>query len=155
MVLYVRGSHQKNLQCSIHRYSKVSAKPINYNNISVSYKIKFMSFHYQIFALGTVVYSRHYALLITFFFPRSRFPQDALHEAVVLGRRYTAEEAKESKMVDEVCPMSQLEERALAAANKLAGKEGLDRRTLAAIKSDLYRDTVAALNEPVRFYSRL
>ena len=78
-----------------------------------------------------------------------------MHEAVVLGRRYTAEEAKESKMVDEVCPMSQLEERALAAANKLAGKEGLDRRTLAAIKSDLYRDTVTALNEPVRFYSRL
>lgn len=78
-----------------------------------------------------------------------------MHEAVVLGRRYTAEEAKESKMVDEVCPMSQLEERALAAANKLAGKEGLDRRTLAAIKNDLYQDTVAALNEPVRFYSRL
>lgn len=51
--------------------------------------------------------------------------------------------------------MSQLEERALAAANKLAGKEGLDRRTLAAIKNDLYQDTVAALNEPVRFYSRL
>ena len=78
-----------------------------------------------------------------------------MHEAVVLGRRYTAEEAKESKMVDEVCPMSQLEERALAAANKLAGKEGLDRRTLTTIKSDLYRDTVAALNEPVRVYSRL
>jgi enoyl-CoA hydratase/carnithine racemase len=78
-----------------------------------------------------------------------------LHEAVVLGRRYTGEEAKESKMVDEVCPMSQLEERALAAANKLAGKDGLDRRTVAAIKRDLYRDTLTSLNEPVRFYSRL
>ena len=88
-------------------------------------------------------------------FSRSRFPQQALHEAVVLGRRYTAEEAKESKMVDEVCPMSQLEERALAAADRLAGKEGLDRTTLATIKRDLYRDTLAALNEPVRFYSRL
>lgn len=74
---------------------------------------------------------------------------------MVLGRRYTAKEAKESKIVDEVCPMSQLEERALAAAEKLAGKEGLDRRTLATIKSDLYRDTLASLNEPVRFYSRL
>ena len=28
MVLYVRGSHQTNIQCSIHRDSKVSAKPI-------------------------------------------------------------------------------------------------------------------------------
>ena len=72
-----------------------------------------------------------------------------------MGRRYTAEEAKESKIVDEVCPMSQLEERALAVADKLAGKEGLDRRTLVAIKHDLYRDTYAALNEPVKFYSRL
>ena len=89
------------------------------------------------------------------FFSRSRFPQQALHEAVVLGRRYTAEEAKESKMVDEVCPMSQLEERALAAADRLAGKEGLDRTTLATIKHDLYRDTLATLNEPARFYSRL
>ena len=78
-----------------------------------------------------------------------------MHEAAVLGRRYTGEEAKENKIVDEVCPMSQLEERALAAADKLAGKEGLDRRTLAALKGDLYRDVYACLSEPVRFYSRL
>ena len=49
--------------------------------------------------------------------------------------------------------MSELEERALSAARRLAGEDGLDRRMLAMIKRDLYRDTCAALNEPVRFYS--
>ena len=86
---------------------------------------------------------------------RARFPPQALHEAVVFGRRYTAEEAKEAKIVDEVCPMSELEERALSAARRLAGEDGFDRRTLTCIKRDLYRDALSSLNEPVRFYSRL
>lgn len=78
-----------------------------------------------------------------------------MHEAVALGRRYTAEEAKEAGIVDEVCPMSELEERALTAARKLAGKDGLDRQTLSSIKRDLYRDAYIVLNEPVKYYSRL
>lgn len=86
---------------------------------------------------------------------RARLPQSALHEAVVLGRRYTAEEAKEAKIVNEVCSISKLEETALTAAGRLAGKDGLDRRTLATIKHDLYRNAYASLNEPVRLYSRL
>ena len=86
---------------------------------------------------------------------RARLPQSALHEAVIFGRRYTAEEAKEAKIVDEICSIDKLEETALSAAKMLAGEEGLDRKTLAALKRDLYRDAFTVLNEPTRFYSRL
>ena len=75
-----------------------------------------------------------------------------LHKAAVLGHRFTADEAKEAKIVDEVCPMSELEETALAAAGRLAGKEGLDREMLALIKRDLYWNTYNTLNEPAQWY---
>ena len=78
-----------------------------------------------------------------------------MHEAVVLGRKYTAEEAKEAKIIDEVCSMSKLISTAVEAAKRLAGKEGFDRKTISAIKHDFYRDAYIVLNEPVRFYSRL
>ena len=80
---------------------------------------------------------------------RARLPQPALHKAAILGVRYTAEEAEKVEFVDEVCPVSQLEERALTIADKLAGKEGLDRRTLATLKHGLYQDAYTALNEPI------
>ena len=83
---------------------------------------------------------------------RATLPQPTLHKAAVLGLRYTAEEAKEAGIVDEVCPMSKLEEIALSAAVRLAGKDGLDRRILSAIKRDLYRDMCTVLNESVQFY---
>ena len=53
--------------------------------------------------------------------------------------------------MDEVCPLSDLEDRAVQAAYNLAGKEpGLDRKTLTAIKRGLYRDAYNTLvNEPV------
>ena len=96
MVLYVRGAHQKKLCCSIHRNFKVNAKPIN--NISVIIAIllhvqKLMSFHYQIFAVGTVVYNRHFALLIRFFFffqisiSSERFARGCSPGSKVHGRR--------------------------------------------------------------------
>ena len=83
---------------------------------------------------------------------RAKLPQPTLHKAVVLGLRYTAEEAKEAGIVDEVCPVSKLEETALSAAMRLAGRDGLDRSTLSSIKQDLYRDTCTILNESVQFY---
>ena len=85
-------------------------------------------------------------------FYRSLLPQPALHKAVVLGQRYTAEEAKEAKLIDEVCSLSELEETALSTARRLAGEGGLDRRTLAAMKRHLYEDLCSTLNDPVKFY---
>ena len=84
---------------------------------------------------------------------RATLPQPTLHKAAVLGQRYTAEEAKEAGIVDEVCPMSKLEETALLAATRLTGRDGLDRRTLSSIKQDLYKDTCTILNKSVQFYS--
>ena len=46
--------------------------------------------------------------------------------------------------------MTELENRAMLAADDLAGREpGLDRKTLATIKRGLYRDADTALNESV------
>ena len=140
LVLLQRGAHQQKLRSSVCGASKVSVAVCSHGCNSLG---------------GFYFNEPAYCALPSTLISRARFPQQALHEAVVLGRRYTAEEAKESRIVEEVCPVSKLEERAVAAANKLAGKEGLNRGTLSAIKQDLYRDTLASLNEPMRFYSRL
>ena len=74
---------------------------------------------------------------------------------MVLGKRYSGEDAQAAGIVDEVCPLAELRDTAIAAAGKLAGREGLDRRTLVALKRDLYRDVLRALTEPNRMYSLL
>ena len=74
---------------------------------------------------------------------------------MVLGKRYTGIEAEAAGIVDEVCPPAQLRDTAIAAAGRLAGSEGLDRKTLSTLKRDLYRDVVQALTEPSRMYSLL
>ena len=74
--------------------------------------------------------------------------------AMVLGKRYSGAEAKAAGIVNEVSSLENLKDSAIAAANRLAG-DGLDRKTLATMKRDLYRDAYRALNEPVRFYSKM
>ena len=74
--------------------------------------------------------------------------------AIALGMRYTAEEARTAGIVDEVSSLEELKDSAIAAANRLAG-DGLDRKTLATLKHDVYRDVYRALNEPVRLYSKM
>ena len=64
-------------------------------------------------------------------------------------------EAHAAGLVDEVCPLPQLRDSAVDAGERLAGSGGLDRRTLTALKRDLYRDVVQVLSEPPRFYSRI
>ena len=86
---------------------------------------------------------------------RSRLPQAEHHQAIALGKRYTAEEALSAKIVNEVCPVEELKVKAIAAGHRLAGKEGLDRKVLSSIKHDLYADTYKCLMEPIRFYSKL
>ncbi len=73
----------------------------------------------------------------------------------MLGKRYTAEEALSAKIVNEVCSMEELRERAIAAGNRLAGKDGLDRKVLSSLKYDFYRDTYRSLMDPIQFYSPL
>ena len=86
--------------------------------------------------------------------PRTQIPIPEHHQTLILGMQYTAEEAKTAGIVNEVSSLEELKDSAIAAANRLAG-DGLDRKTLATLKHDVYRDVYRALNEPVRFYSRL
>ncbi len=73
----------------------------------------------------------------------------------MLGKRYTGEEALAARIINEVCSMESLKERAIAAGERLAGKDGLSRHVLSNIKRDLYRDTYKSLMEPVQMFSKL
>ena len=74
---------------------------------------------------------------------------------MVLGQRYSGEEAKTAGIVDQVAPLTELRAAAIAAGDRLAGSEGLDRRTLSALKRDTYRNIVLHLSEPTKMYSLL
>jgi Delta3-Delta2-enoyl-CoA isomerase len=68
-------------------------------------------------------------------------PQTA-HQAMVLGRRFTAPEAKTGGVVDQIAAESDLLEAAVAYATSLVGK---DPTTLGAIKRSLYAETLDLL----------
>lgn len=70
----------------------------------------------------------------------------------MLARRFGGEEAKAAGIVHEVCPESEMMDRALAAASKLQpSRQLLDRGTLSTLKHDLYRDAHTALSEGVSY----
>lgn len=96
-----------------------------------------------------------YSLAILLLPPRARLPQSQHHAAIVLGTKYTAEEALEARIINEVCPIDDLQHRAMAAGKRLSGKDGLDRTTLIALKRDLYRDACIALQGVPKYYSNL
>ena len=100
-----------------------------------------------------VLYNYAYCIILCSY--RATVTKQEHRAALVLGRRYTGVEAHTAGIVDEVCPPEQLREVALAAAGRLAGTEGLDRRTLTALKHDLYKDVIQALSDPPKFYSRI
>ena len=77
------------------------------------------------------------------------------HQAIVLGKRYTAEQALSAKIVQEICPAEELRVKAIATGLRLAGKEGLDREVLSAIKRDFYFETHKSLLEPAQFHSKI
>jgi enoyl-CoA hydratase/carnithine racemase len=83
---------------------------------------------------------------------KARLPQREHRLAVVLGKRYSGEEAEKAGIVDELSPPDELRAAAIAAAGRLAG-QGLDRRSLSTLKYDLYRDIAVAMAEPPRYYS--
>ena len=64
------------------------------------------------------------------------------HQAMVLGRRYTAPEAEAAGIVDGIFSETDLETHAIAYAETLVGK---DPATIASIKQTLYAPTLALL----------
>jgi len=73
---------------------------------------------------------------------QSRLPRQSAHEAIVSGRRYSAELALERGIVDEALAGPEVLPRALAIAGELAAKAHPVLRTL---KEGMYPDTLAAL----------
>jgi Delta3-Delta2-enoyl-CoA isomerase len=69
----------------------------------------------------------------------ARVPREALADAALTGRRYTAPEALEAGIVTEVAPEAEVLDRAVALAASLAGK---DRKVLAAHKRLLRGDAI-------------
>ncbi|HEX7480951.1 MAG TPA: enoyl-CoA hydratase/isomerase family protein [Polyangiales bacterium] len=74
---------------------------------------------------------------------QARLPKNAAHEAMVTGKRYTAEQAQRAGIVHEVAAEDAVLPAALALAKAHAGKQ---RATVAAIKRVMYQgvlDTIA------------
>ncbi|TDB86585.1 enoyl-CoA hydratase/isomerase family protein [Actinomadura sp. KC216] len=76
---------------------------------------------------------------------RSRLPKTAAHEAMLTGRRYTAEEALSAGIVRRTAAEEEVLPAAVELAASLAGKDG---RTVAKIRTDMYRTALDALNGP-------
>jgi enoyl-CoA hydratase/carnithine racemase len=72
----------------------------------------------------------------------SRLPNPTFHEAIVTGRRYDAEAARTASIVEETAPEDGVLSAAVARAEPHAGKS---RQALVALKREMYRDTLAAL----------
>ncbi|MEZ5136029.1 MAG: enoyl-CoA hydratase/isomerase family protein [Acidimicrobiales bacterium] len=75
----------------------------------------------------------------------ARLPSTATQEAMLTGRRYTAEEALAAGIVDEVAPEDEVLERAIARAQAVATK---DRSVIARHKQLLFGDAAAACGWP-------
>jgi enoyl-CoA hydratase/carnithine racemase len=74
---------------------------------------------------------------------KARLPTATAHEAMVTGRRYTAEQALAAQIVQHSAPEAELLPAALALAKAHAGKDG---PTLATIKQTAYREVLAAID---------
>ena len=74
---------------------------------------------------------------------QSRLPKVTAHEAMLTGRRYPGEEAVAAGIVRQAVPEAEVLPQALALAATLAPKAG---PTMAAIRTEMYRDAIAALS---------
>ncbi len=75
----------------------------------------------------------------------ARLPRASFHEAVVTGRRYTADEAVSHAFAHESLSEAEMLPRAIERARGLADK---DRATMSALKGALYASVLNALTEP-------
>jgi enoyl-CoA hydratase/carnithine racemase len=76
---------------------------------------------------------------------QARLAPQVAHEALTSGRRYTGLEAHAAGIVDELATAGEVVPTAIAKAKSLSGK---DPETYAAIKANLYRETLASLRDP-------
>ncbi|MFG2000075.1 enoyl-CoA hydratase/isomerase family protein [Spirillospora sp. NPDC048911] len=77
---------------------------------------------------------------------QSRLTPGAAHEAMLTGRRYTAEQAQAAGIVQRTAAEADVLPAAVELAASLAPKNGT---TVAKIRTDMYRGTLAALLGPV------
>lgn len=73
---------------------------------------------------------------------QARLSKITAHEAMVTGRRYTADESLRASIVHQSVPEAEVLPAALAIGKSLAGK---DRSTLVAIKRSMYGEVLAAI----------
>ncbi|MFF4239472.1 enoyl-CoA hydratase/isomerase family protein [Actinomadura geliboluensis] len=76
---------------------------------------------------------------------KERLPTATAHEAMLTGRRYTAEEAREAGIVQRTAAEDEVLPAAVELAAAAAGRGG---RTVARIRADLYRPVLDALHGP-------
>jgi enoyl-CoA hydratase/carnithine racemase len=76
---------------------------------------------------------------------KARLTPQVAHEALTSGRRYTGKEADAAGIVDELAAADEVVPAAITKAKSLSAK---DPETYAAIKANLYRDTIASLRDP-------
>ena len=77
---------------------------------------------------------------------RMKIPNSLWTEMIALGNRYTGEEAKKCGLVQEVCELAELEDRAVTAAKSLLPSGGYDRDSLRQMKMDLYQPAMDLIN---------
>lgn len=59
-------------------------------------------------------------------------------DVIIMGKKYTAEEALEAKLVEQICDDSELLNSAIQHGKSVVGSSVWDRKHMANLKSDLY-----------------
>ncbi|MFC9973998.1 enoyl-CoA hydratase-related protein [Spirillospora sp. NPDC127200] len=77
---------------------------------------------------------------------QARLTPQVAHEAMISGRRYTAEQAREAGIVARTAPEAEVLPAAVELAASLAGKQG---KVVGKIRGDMYRPVIEALRGPV------
>ena len=77
-----------------------------------------------------------------------------MHEAVIMGRRYTGPEAHAAGIVQQVVPGTQLLNTAVDFATKL-GAQGIDQGSLGNMKEDMYSHIEINRQEELRSLAKL
>jgi enoyl-CoA hydratase/carnithine racemase len=67
-----------------------------------------------------------------------------------MGKRYTADKALSSKLVDQICDNSELLNKAIEFGWTIVGQEKLDREQMTDLKSDLYQNVIEDLRISMR-----
>ena len=72
-----------------------------------------------------------------------------LTDAVLMGKRFVAEEALSGGIVEKICPVDELLSTAVQIGQTAVGQHQLNKNLLKVFKSDLYSEVVVALERQV------